>query len=131
MTDNPLSGRRVLVVEDEMLVAMLIENMLAELDCEIIGPAAKVEQALTMIETAGALDAAMLDVNLNGDKSYLVADELAARDVPFIFTTGYETGSLHNGYRSLPVLQKPFSLRVLGDALTKLVMPQDPGTSAV
>lgn len=121
MTDNPLSGRRVLVVEDEMLVAMLLEDMLAALGCEIIGPAARVEQALKMIETAGVLDAAVLDVNLNGEKSYPVADELAARRVPFVFSTGYGKNSLHNGYRSFPLLQKPFSPHELDDVLTGLL----------
>lgn len=126
MTVNLLSGRRVLVVEDEMLVALLLENMLAELGCEVIGPAANVEQALKMIETAGVLDAAVLDVNLNGVKSYPVADQLAARDVPFVFSTGYGRKSLHNGYSSSPLLQKPFSLQEISDAITGLLAPKVP-----
>src|SRR4051794_22900016 len=88
MTDCPLSGRRVLVVEDEMIVAWLLQDMLADLGCAVVGPAARVSQALAMID-AEAIDAAVLDVNLNGQKSYPVADALAARGMPFVFSTGY------------------------------------------
>jgi CheY-like chemotaxis protein len=129
MTDSPLSGRRVLVIEDEMMVAMLLQDMLADLGCVVVGPAARVEQALAMIEAAGALDAAVLDVNLNGQRSYPVADVLAARSVPFVFATGYGEDSLMNGYRSFPLLQKPFRLSELGDALAKLLTLKERSTS--
>ena len=123
--DSPLSGRRVLVVEDEMIVAWLLEDMLADLGCAVVGPAARVNQALAMID-AEAIDAAVLDVNLNGQKSYPVADALAARGVPFVFSTGYDKESLPNGYQSLPVLQKPFNRSELGDTLAKLLTPEEP-----
>jgi len=125
MTDSPLSGRRVLVIEDEMLVAMLLQDMLADLGCAVVGPAARVEQALAMIDAAGALDAAVLDINLNGQQSYSVADALAARSVPFVFAAGYGQDSLKNGYRSFPLLQKPFKLSELGDALARLLTPKE------
>lgn len=128
MTDNFLSGR-ILVVEDEMIVAMLLEDLLTELGCEIIGPAANVEQALKMIETAGVLDAAVLDINLNGVESYSVADELAARNVPFVFSTSYGRKSLHKGYSRFPLLQKPFSLQELGDAINELLSSNEPAVS--
>ena len=83
-----LSGRRILVVEDEMMVLMLIEDMLSDLGCEAVTTAATVPQALTLIG-AQVFDAAMLDMNLNGDKTTSVADALSARDVPFFFSTGY------------------------------------------
>ena len=83
-----LSGRRVLVVEDEMMILMMIEDMLADLGCESVTAAATVDQALALID-AQTFDAAMLDMNLNGNKSYAVADALAARGVPFVFSTGY------------------------------------------
>ncbi|HEX6011198.1 MAG TPA: response regulator [Geminicoccaceae bacterium] len=88
--DSPLSGRRVLVVEDELIVAFLLEDMLAGLGCAVVGPAARVDQALALLD-AEAIDAALLDVNLNGHKSYPVADALAARGVPFVFSTAYHT----------------------------------------
>jgi CheY-like chemotaxis protein len=127
MTDSPLSGRRVLVIEDEMMVAMLLQDMLADLGCAVVGPAARVEQALAMIDaaSAGALDVAVLDINLNGQQSYSVADALAARSVPFVFATGYGQDSLKNGYRSFPLLQKPFKLSELGDALARLLTPKE------
>jgi CheY-like chemotaxis protein len=129
MIDGPLSGRRVLVIEDEMLVAMLLEDMLADLGCTVVGSAARVEQALAMIEAAGSLDAAVLDVNLNGQKSYSVADALVARSVPFAFATGYGQDSLMNGYRRFPLLQKPFKLLELGNAVMKLLTQKEPSTS--
>jgi CheY-like chemotaxis protein len=129
MTDSPLFGRRVLVIEDEMIVAMLLEDMLADLGCTVLGSAVRVEQALTMIEAAEALDAAVLDVNLNGQKSYPVADALVARGVPFVFATGYRRDAVMNGYRSFPQLQKPFKLSELGDALAKLFTPKEQSTS--
>jgi CheY-like chemotaxis protein len=121
MINGPLSGRRVLVVEDEMLVAMLLEDMLADLGCTVVGPAARVEQALAMIETAASLDAAVLDLNINGQKSYPVADALVAGGVPFVFATGYGPHSLMNGYSWFPLLQKPFKRLELGKALMKLL----------
>src|SRR4029078_2691283 len=100
--NSAFAGLRVLVVEDEMIVAWVLEDMLADLGCAVIGPAARVKQALAMID-AEAVDAALLDVNLNGQKSYPVADALAARGVPFIFATGYEKDRLNNGYEDVPV----------------------------
>ena len=120
--NDGLSGRRVLVVEDEVMVAWTLEDMLADLGCEVVGPAARVDQALAMIE-AVAVDAAVLDVNLNGERSYPVADALAARGVPFVFSTGYNKSSLHAGYLGFPMLQKPFERSQLGDALARLLTP--------
>lgn len=128
MTDI-LCGYRVLVVEDEMFVAMLLEDMLGDLGCEIVGPAASVEQALAIIEAAGTFDAAVLDVNLNGQKSYPVADALVARGVPFVFSSGYGKDSLSDGYQSYPVMQKPFDLREFGRTLTTILMPKQPHVS--
>jgi two-component sensor histidine kinase len=121
--NSGLAGRRVLVVEDEMMVAWGLGDMLADLGCEVVGPAARVDQALAMIE-AEAVDAAVLDVNLDGERSYPVADALAARGVPFVFSTGYNKGSLDAGYRGFPMLQKPFERSQLGGALAKLLAPE-------
>ena len=123
---SPLSGRRVLVVEDETMVAWLLEDMLADLGCAVVGPAARVNQALAMLD-AEAIDAAVLDVNLKGQKSYPVADALAARGVPFVFSTGYNKHSLPKRYQSFPMLQKPFDRLKLGDTLAKLLTPKEPG----
>jgi CheY-like chemotaxis protein len=104
--DKLLSGRRKLVVEDEMLVLMSIEDMLAELGCESVTTAATVDQALALID-AHVFDAAMLDMNLNGTKSFPVADKLAALGVPFIFATGYSAQDMRDGYADRPLLKKP------------------------
>ena len=115
---NPgLSGRRILLVEDEMLIACMLEDMLAELDYVVVGPAARVAQALALIE-AEVIDAAVLDLCLNQELSYPVADALIARGIPFLFSTGYDKGRLRDSYQSLPMLQKPFHLLELAKVLT-------------
>ena len=123
--NSPFTGRSVLVVEDEMLVAWLLEDMLVELGCLVVGPAASVKQALAMIE-ANAIDVAVLDVNLNGEMSYSVADALAARGVPFVFVTAYAKDRMLSGYQSFPVLQKPFHRAELRATLARLLTPNEP-----
>jgi len=88
-----LSGRRILVVEDEVIVAWALEDMLANMGCAVVGPAARVNQALAMIDDE-SIDAVVLDLNLNGQMSYQVADVLASRGVPFVFLTGYHKSSI-------------------------------------
>jgi DNA-binding NtrC family response regulator len=118
--DKLLSGRRVLVVEDEMLVLLSIEDMLADLGCDSVSAAANVDQAVALID-AQVFDAAMLDMNLNGHKSHFVADKLAERGVPFIFSTGYSGQDMRDGYRDRPVLKKPFQYEELVAILTRLL----------
>jgi CheY-like chemotaxis protein len=117
-----LSGCRVLVVEDEVMVSWALEDMLAGLGCEVVGPAARVNQGLELV-AAGCIDAAVLDVNLNGQKSYPIADALAARGVPFVFSTGYNKDSVPEQYRDFPMLQKPYNRLKLGKTLEKLLTP--------
>ena len=105
--DNLLSGRRVLVVEDEMLVVMMIEDMLADLGCKSVSTAATVDMALTLIN-AQVFDVALLDMNLNGTDSQPVAEALSARRVPFVYSTGNTGQSSKDGYSDRPVLKKPF-----------------------
>jgi CheY-like chemotaxis protein len=128
--NSPFSGRRVLLVEDETIVAWLLEDMLADLGCAVVGPAASVGQALAMIDTE-AIDVAMLDVNLNGQMSYPVADALDARGVPFVFSTGYQKDRLLERYRTVPALQKPFRLSELKDMLARLLTAKESGTETI
>ena len=128
--NSPFSSRRVLVVEDEVLVAWLLEDMLADLGCAVLGPAASVKQALAMID-AEAIDVAVLDVNLNGQLSYPIADALAARGVPFVFSTGYDKDRMLDGYKTFPVLQKPFHQSELSDILAKLLTPKEPSAEPI
>lgn len=115
-----LDGLRVLLVEDEMLVCMDIEDMLAELGCTVVGPAASVDQALEFIRDE-LVDMAVLDVNLGKERSYPVADKLRARGVPFLLSTGYAEVEVE--YRDHPRLQKPFSQQQFADALETLGKP--------
>ena len=113
-----------------MIVVWLLEDMLVDLGCAIVGPATSVNRALAMID-AEAFDAAVLDVNLDGQMSYPVADALTARGMPFVFSTGYDKDTLRDGYRTFPVLQKPFHRSELGDALAKLLTPTEPNVDSV
>ena len=88
-----LEGIRVLIVEDEFLVATLIEDMLTSAGCVVSGPIPRLAEALDAVD-CGTFDAAVLDVNLGGDRVYPVADALSRRNVPFVFVTGYGTGVL-------------------------------------
>ena len=102
-----LAGLRVLVVEDEMMVSMLIEDMLGDLGCHVVGPAARLEEALSLAQHA-ELDCAVLDVNLGGQSTFPVADLLREKGAPFAFATGYGDAGLREVDRTSPVLQKPF-----------------------
>jgi two-component SAPR family response regulator len=106
-SDQAITGLRVLVVEDENLVALLLEDLLAELGHIVIGPVARLKKALDLIQ-GEEIDLAILDVNINGEETYPIADLLAARDMPFFFSTGYGKRSLRAPHQDRPILQKPF-----------------------
>lgn len=114
-----LQGLRVLVVEDEMLVSMLLEDMLTDCGCEVVGPAADVDAALDLA-TSAQIDAAILDLNLGGRRSFPVAEALRDRGVPYAFASGYGESGLNEEHRNTPVLQKPFRQADLELALIRL-----------
>jgi CheY-like chemotaxis protein len=117
---STLAGRRVLVVEDETLILMMIEGMLEDLGCTSITAAGTCDQAISLIQHQ-AFDAAMLDMNLDGRDSQAVADALAARGVPFVYSTGNTTGhDIREGFNGRAVLRKPFSFEELAAALLRL-----------
>lgn len=97
---------RILIVEDDSLVAMMLRGILEQMDCAIVGPAARVERALKLVEET-AIDGAVLDVNIAGTPVYPVADALSARGVPFIFLTAYGSPVLPERYRDCRTLTKP------------------------
>jgi CheY-like chemotaxis protein len=111
-------GLRVLLVEDEILVALLLEDMLAELGHTVVGPVARLDKALEMAKQE-AVDLAILDVRISGQEVYPVAETLTARGIPFIFSTGYGIRGLRLPYRGRPVLQKPFRRHDLQEALVE------------
>jgi CheY-like chemotaxis protein len=110
-------GRRILVVEDEMTIVVLIEDALLALGAEIVGPTPRLDRALRLA-TEEPIDAAVLDINIQGGSSYPVADLLTERGIPYVFCSGYGEWALEERYRERPRLTKPFtsgelSVRVL------------------
>lgn len=113
-----LNDRRVLVVEDESLVAMLLETMLEDMGCTPVGPASTVDEGLKLASEE-RLDAALLDVNVAGTPVFAVAEALESRGIPLVFSTGYGEGGLPENWRGRPTVQKPFTEAVIRDALMK------------
>jgi len=114
-----LAAKRILIVEDEPILAMALEDMLADLGCEVVGPASRLEPALRLAREA-ALDAAILDINLHGETSHPVADLLRARSIPILFATGYGS-ACGIGYEDVPVLPKPYRQDRLFALLERLI----------
>lgn len=110
---------RILLLEDEAPVALLLEDMLEEAGCVVAASVARIDEALKRIE-AERFDAAILDVNIGGETSWDVADALRRQGVPFVFSTGYGSAGMKPEYRSSPVLQKPFGADDLERALRRL-----------
>ena len=119
MSNATLTGKRILVVEDEMLVSMLLEDMLADFGCSVVGPAPSIAEAMPLA-TGADIDAAVLDLNLGGQPIFPVADALKARGVPFVFASGYGNAGLSEAHRGAPMLQKPFRQADLEKALKEL-----------
>jgi CheY-like chemotaxis protein len=113
---NALAGLRVLVVEDEGPVALLVETMLEDLGCAVVLSAASIREALELVRRGG-FDVALLDVNLAGEKVFPVADELRRLGVPFAFASGYGADGLRPDLKDVPIIQKPFQLGDLEAAL--------------
>ena len=120
MTAADPSGRRILVMEDNGLVAMLISELLDRLGHVVIGPHPSVQSALNALENE-AIDLALLDINLgNGETSYPIAEILSRRGVPFAFLTGYDQAGLSREFRDRPVISKPIDQANLSQTLRKL-----------
>ena len=115
-----LTGRRILIVEDEMLIALMLQGMLEALGYQVAGRARTVADALAMIETDTlGIDAATLDINLGGEHANAVADALNAHGIPFVITTGYDDPKLFCFYGQ-PIVNKPFLPEQLEQALRSL-----------
>ena len=109
-------AKRILVVEDELMIRMLLEDMLGELGYTVAAEAGRIEEALEAAKSAD-FDVAILDVNLNGQPISPVADALVARGMPFVFATGYGERGLPEPYRDRPTLKKPFQMEGLKQML--------------
>jgi CheY-like chemotaxis protein len=111
-----LVGLRVLLVEDEMMQAMMVEGGLRDVGCVVVGMAATLGKALILARSA-AIDVAMLDVNLGGQRVYEAAVVLQARGIPFVFVTGSSAAELGEQFHDIGVVQKPFLMATLVTAL--------------
>ncbi len=107
---------KVFLVEDEAIISFLVEDMLTELGCALVGTASSVGEALGRLETTRP-DLAIIDLNLGGEPSLPVASALAAAGVPFLFATGYGSGGLPPEWANRPVAQKPFQIESLQAAM--------------
>jgi len=114
-------GKRVLVVEDELMIRMLLQDMLTDLGYTLAGEAGRIEDALALA-AQGEFDIAILDVNLNGQPISPVVEVLIERGLPFVFATGYGARGVPEPYRATPTLQKPFQVDALAQAI-KAVAP--------
>jgi CheY-like chemotaxis protein len=113
-----LQGLKVLAVEDEFTILLMLENMLLDLGCRLAGSAGRIADAVALAQSS-APDAAILDVNLAGEPVYPVAERLARRRVPIVFATGYGIIGIEPAWRSCAILEKPYQLHDLARALTK------------
>lgn len=118
--DGGLAGLNIFVVEDESLIAMLLEDILEELGCAVVSSALTLKQAMGQADTVGA-DVAILDINLGGDPIFPVAAKLAARGIPIIFASGYGATTLPDEWRDRPTLPKPFSAEQVAAAVAAAV----------
>lgn len=115
---DALRGLRLLVVEDNYMVAQVLIEMLQDAGATIIGPIGEVDEALSFIRTGGSdIDCAVLDIDLHGRKSYPIADALTERGVHVVFTTGFDANAVDKQYLSYPRCSKPFEERTILAAL--------------
>ncbi len=117
---TPLSGRRILVVDDDEMIAELIEEMILEEGGSVVGPAHSLDRALALARDE-AIDAAVLDVNLAGVRSFPVADVLRTRGIPFLFATGYGDVAISPEHAGAPMIAKPFPLDALVRRIEQLM----------
>jgi CheY-like chemotaxis protein len=127
VNDDPLPGARVLLVEDETFVSLLLEDMLEELGCAIAGIAQTVARGVALAREA-TIELAVLDVNVAGEKVTPVAEILRERGVPFVFSTGYGAAGLPPEWRSHHVVAKPFAIDDLARALREASAARTPGS---
>ncbi|MGY1409308.1 MULTISPECIES: response regulator [unclassified Luteimonas] len=117
------AGCRVLLIEDEAMLRMLLEDMVEDLGYALAGSAGSLDEATRMVATLPRIDAAIIDVNLGGVASFPLADELRARRVPFLFSTGYGAEGIPERFRDVPLLGKPYRRDDIRQALAGLCVP--------
>ena len=122
MSDHEgLKGRRILVVEDSPVVGPFTAELLAELGCEVVGPAPNMAAARELVESESDIDAAMMDVHIRGERVFPLCDLLAAKRVPFLLTSGYADWQMPDKWEDRPRLSKPYTIGQVESALTGLL----------
>jgi CheY-like chemotaxis protein len=116
LENNSDAARRILVIEDELMIRMLLQDMLADLGYTVAGEAGRIDEAVALAKQ-GEFDVAILDVNLNGQPISPVVEVLVERGLPFVFATGYGQRGVPEPYRQTPTLQKPFQADALAQAI--------------
>jgi CheY-like chemotaxis protein len=116
MSDDEIAGRRILVVEDEALIALVVEDVLQSMGVVVVGPVATLEKALKLAGEE-TFDAAILDVTIRGGRVYPVAELLLSRGIPFLFASGYGDWALPPALRDKPRLMKPFTTAALEEQI--------------
>jgi CheY-like chemotaxis protein len=116
-----LTGRRIFVVEDEYFLAEDIRKAFRALGADVVGPVGHLEDALKIVHDGSVLDAAVLDVNVHNEMIYPIARELKARDVPFLFTTGYDRITVSPEFQDVPLLEKPINPAQIAQKLAALI----------
>ena len=114
-----IRDRRILIVEDEYLIAMNLQDALESVGSVVLGPVPSVDKAITTIDSESNIDAAVLDVNLGGALAFAVADKLIARKIPFVFTSGYEDNVIRDRYAHVKTCPKPYLFRAIEEALVE------------
>ena len=125
MLDNSLNGRRILVVEDDYLLAESLNDLLMEAGVSVVGPVGNVPDALSLVNSGQAIDGALLDVNVRGQPVFPVADALMERGVPFSFCSGYDRYTLPQRYAHLSYCMKPYNPRTITTLLNNQSKPAE------
>lgn len=128
MPEKKLRGRRVLLVEDDFFLADGLEHELREAGAIVVGPAGSVEEALQLIASEPLIEAGILDINLHGEPSFPVADSLIERNVPFVFTTGYDTSVIPRRFSHVVRCEKPVALKRIARAVGRAIPGAEPGS---
>ncbi len=115
-----LQGMRVLIVEDEAIIGMYTDDTLTDAGAIVIGPVAKLSDAFEALNSTDRVDSVALDLNLHGESSAAFADELARRNIPFVFLTGYDAGGIPEAHRHRPIINKPYDPTILVAAFAAL-----------
>lgn len=119
--ESGFSGLKVLVVEDEVLIGMMLEDMLTDLGCKVLGPSINIDEALRAVQ-APDIELAILDLNLNGVSAFPIADILHARKIPIVFSTGYGVAdTVNEHYKNFPTLSKPYDAADLKRVLEEVL----------